>query len=112
MPRIDRTKVYRVQNLAKDGSACERLTDRLRVLIADMHFEAAQASDDATAEALKDLARDLADAAHGPVSALAVAHDAACDEEGKLPFWQPGLALCVTVGMEAPAEVHERVDVS
>lgn len=98
--------------LARDGAACAALTDRLRALIADCNYEAAQAEDGPTAEALKTLANELADAAHGPVSALAVAHEAACEDEGMATVWQPDDLLCVTLGIAAPAELPTLADVA
>lgn len=99
----DLSRPYRLDQLAKDGAACATLCDRLLALLCDINFEAAQAHDGATADALKELANDLADAAHGPVSALAVAHDKACDDEGAEPFWTIGADLAVAIGVRVDA---------
>lgn len=101
----DTPRQYRIDQLATDGAACASLTDRLRALIADINFEAALAHDGATSDALKELANDLADASHGPVSALEVTHDAACDDEGVAPFWTIAPDLAVTIGIRHAATV-------
>lgn len=97
--RHDRTRPYRIESLAKDGTACATVAAALVRLIALARHEAAQASDQATADALKLLADDLCDAGHGPISAMEAAHEAATDEEGTAPFWTADAELVLTLGL-------------
>lgn len=106
---------YHRSQLAADASALSALSNRLVTLLRDLRFEAAQAEDAATAEALVELADELATAAHGPVSAVLVAHAKACDDAGMEPIFTADADLALTLGLKietplAGAQLQRAVD--
>ena len=94
---------YRDQ-LGVDGDAIRDFGDRLQALIIDLHHEAAQASDRATAQAMLDLASEVRTAVHTPFSAMLAAHEAAADELGIEAPYSPDADVALALGLPIKSE--------
>ena len=107
MPR-DFTKTYRLDQLSTDAAELRRIAGAIATIIDDMRLTARLMQDSATGDALTATAQELADAMHGAWATVAVAHDAACDEEGKEPMYVIDADDARAFGMK-PARVAAKV---
>lgn len=83
----DRTRCFRLDGLATDAAELRRFAGRIEALIDDMRLAARMMQSDATGDALTAAAMDIAATMHDAWASVIVAHDAACDEEGKEPMY-------------------------